>query len=417
MNNLPVRNIICIDLKSFFASCECIDRGLDPFKVPLVVAGSNKGAITLAVTPYLKSKGIKGRTRLYDIPKNIKYIKVPPRMALYTKKSKEVISIYLDYVASEDLHIYSIDECFLDLTAYLKMYKKTDYEIAEEILRVIEHKTGLTATCGIGPNLLIAKVAMDVEAKKHKNGIAKWEYKDIPDKFYPITPLSKFCGIGPRMEKRLNNLGITTIGQLAHYDKQKLKHLFGIMGEELYEHANGIDLSCISDMKTLPKDKSYGHSQILYKDYNGDNIKLIIMEMVDVLTTRLRAGNKECLVIGFGIGYSKAINGGFYHSIKLDNTTDNSEVILKQCLLIFDKFYNESPIRKVSISLGGLTEKAHLQLNMFDSIERIKIKDNYDKTIDEIRNKYGKNSILKATSLLNDSTAIERNKKIGGHSA
>ena len=189
MENLYInRNIMCIDLKSFFASCECIERGLDPFKVPLVVANPNQGngAITLAITPKLKAQGIPSRVRLYDIPKNIKYEIVPPRMKLYINKSKEVVNIYLDYVSSDDLHIYSIDECFLDVTNYLKMYKKTDYELAEEILNTIYKKTGLTATCGIGPNLLLAKVAMDIEAKKYKNGIAKWTYNDIEEKLWQI---------------------------------------------------------------------------------------------------------------------------------------------------------------------------------------------------------------------------------------
>ena len=142
------------------------------------------------------------------------------------EKSKEVVSIYLDYVAPEDLHIYSVDECFLDVTDYLKLYKKTDYELAEEILKTVEEKTGLTATCGIGPNLLLAKVAMDTEAKKYKNGIAKWTYDDIPEKLWPITPLSKMWGIGPRMEKKLNNLNIYTIKELANFDKNILKDNF-----------------------------------------------------------------------------------------------------------------------------------------------------------------------------------------------
>ena len=274
----PQRNIMCIDLKSFFASCECIERGLDPFKVPLVVANPKQGngAITLAVTPYLKKQGVGSRTRLYDIPPNIKYTIVPPRMKLYIEKSKEVVGIYLDYVAKEDLHVYSIDECFLDVTDYLKLYKKTDYELAEEILKKVESTTGLTATCGIGPNLLLAKVAMDTEAKKYKNGIAKWKYEDIPNKLWPITPLSKMWGIGSRMEKNLNNLGIYKIEDLAKYDVNKLKDKFGVMGLELWNHANGIDLSRIADFKVIAKDKSYSHSQVLFKDYNGNNIKLII---------------------------------------------------------------------------------------------------------------------------------------------
>ena len=416
-NLYPERNIMCIDLKSFFASCECIERGLDPFKVPLVVANPKQGngAITLAVTPYLKSQGVASRSRLYEIPKNIKYTIVPPRMKLYIEKSKEIVNIYLDYVAKEDLHIYSIDECFLDVTDYLKLYKKSDYELAEEILKTIQEKTGLTATCGIGPNPLLAKVAMDTEAKKYKNGIAKWNYDDIPNKLWPITPLSKIWGIGKRMEKNLNILNIYSIGDLAKYDPHKLKDKFGIMGTELWNHANGIDTSRITDFKTEAKDKSYSHSQVLFKDYNESNIRIIISEMVELLTARLRANKKQTTVIGFGISYSKEINSGFYHSLKLEAPTDSNKEIIKYCNIIFDRYYDYLPIRKVSISCGGLIPKQGVQLNLFEKYSDILQENEINKTVDEIKNKFGKNSIIKASSLLPDSTAIERNTKIGGH--
>ena len=416
-NLYPERNIMCIDLKSFFASCECIERGLDPFKVPLVVANPKQGngAITLAVTPYLKSQGVASRSRLYEIPKNIKYTIVPPRMKLYIEKSKEIVSIYLDYVAKEDLHIYSIDECFLDVTDYLKLYKKSDYELAEEILKTIQEKTGLTATCGIGPNLLLAKVAMDTEAKKYKNGIAKWNYDDIPNKLWPITPLSKMWGIGKRMEKNLNILNIYSIGDLAKYDPHKLKDKFGIMGTELWNHANGIDTSRITDFKTEAKDKSYSHSQVLFKDYNESNIRIIISEMVELLTARLRANKKQTTVIGFGISYSKEINSGFYHSLKLEAPTDSNKEIIRYCNIIFDRYYDYLPIRKVSISCGGLIPKQGVQLNLFEKYSDILQENEINKTVDEIKNKFGKNSIIKASSLIPDSTAIERNTKIGGH--
>ncbi len=411
------RNILCIDLKSFFASCECRERGIDPFQVPLVVANPHQGngAITLAVTPFLKKQGVKGRTRLYDIPKHIKYMIVPPRMSLYTKYSKEVVSIYLDFVSFEDLHIYSIDECFLDVTDYLKLYKKNDYELAEEILKTIYEKTGLTATCGIGPNLLLAKVAMDIEAKLYKNGIAKWTYEDVPTKLWPITPLSKMWGIGPRMEKNLNLLNIYSIGDLAAANRNFLKDKFGVMGTELWNHANGIDLSQIHDLKVPPKDTSYSHSQVLFKDYNENNIKLIISEMVDVVTARLRKNHKQTTVLGLGIGYSKAIGGGFYHSLKLDSPTDLSQEIERFCFLIFDRYYDFLPIRKVSISCGGLITKSGVQLNLFDSLKSIQDEMKINEAVDEIKSKFGKNSVVKASSLLPDSTAIERNKKQGGH--
>lgn len=418
MKNLyPKRNILCIDLKSFFASCECIERGLDPFKYPLVVANPNQGqgAITLAVTPYLKKQGVKSRGRLFEIPSHIKYTIARPRMNLYIEKSKQIVSIYLDFVSDEDLYVYSIDECFLDVTNYLKMYKKTDYELALEIIKTIKDKTGLTVTCGIGPNMLLAKVSMDIEAKHNSDNIAKWTYEDIETKLWSITPLSKMWGIGARMEKNLNKLGIYSIGDLAKANRLGLKDKFGVMGTELWNHANGIDLSVIKDYKKLAKTESFSHSQVLFKDYNENNINIIISEMVEILASRLRKNNKQTKCIGLGIGYSKDVSGGFLHSIKIDNATDSAYEILKYCLIIFDKFYEFLPIRRVTVSCGLLQKKENVQLNLFDNNEGVKEEKNINDTVDKIKIKYGKNSLLKATNLLDDSTAIERNKKIGGH--
>ena len=412
------RNFLCIDLKSFFASAECLDRGLNPFTTPLVVANPTQGngAITLAVTPYLKTLGVKSRGRLYEIPKNIKYMIAKPRMSLYLAKSREVVEVYLKYVSLEDLHIYSIDECFLDVTNYLKMYGKSDYELALDILEDVRKETGLTATCGIGPNMLLAKLSMDIEAKHNKDFIAKWTYDDIPTKLWPIHPLSKVWGIGPRMEVNLNRLGIYSVYDLAHYDRNKLKQKFGVIGTELWNHANGIDLSLIGDMEKT-KDKSYSHSQVLFKDYNGNNIKIIIREMVEAVAMRLHKNRVTSSLIGLGIGYSKDVGGGFYHQIKLDQPTDVENVILSNALMIFDKYYEDLPIRKVTISCGRLQEKSGVQLNIFDNIEKIREQEQINEAILEIKDKYGKNALLKASSLLNDSTIHERNKKIGGHSA
>ena len=412
------RNFLCIDLKSFFASAECLDRGLNPFTTPLVVANPTQGngAITLAVTPYLKTLGVKSRGRLYEIPKSIKYMIAKPRMSLYLAKSREVVEVYLKYVSLEDLHIYSIDECFLDVTNYLKMYEKSDYELALDILEDVQKSTGLTATCGIGPNMLLAKLSMDIEAKHNKDFIAKWTYDDIPNKLWPIHPLSKVWGIGPRMEVNLNRLGIYSVYDLAHYDRNKLKQKFGVIGTELWNHANGIDLSLIGDMEKT-RDKSYSHSQVLFKDYNGNNIKIIIREMVEVVTMRLHKNHVTSSLIGLGIGYSKDVGGSFYHQIKLDQPTDVENVILSNALMIFDKYYEDLPIRKVTISCGRLQEKSGVQLNIFDNIEKIREQEQINEAILEIKDKYGKNALLKASSLLDDSTIQERNKKIGGHSA
>lgn len=413
------RNILCIDLKNFFASCECIERKLDPFSTSLVVANTNQGsgALTLAISPYLKSMGLKSRGRLYEIPNNIKYMIVNPRMNLYIKMSKEVIRIYLKYVSKEDLHIYSIDEAFLDLTNYKKMYNKTDEEMAKIILDDILKTTGLTATCGIGPNMLIAKLAMDLEAKKNKSFIAKWNYDDIKTKLWPLTPLSKMWGIGSRMERNLNNLSIYTIGDLALYDKKKLKNKFGVIGEELWNNANGIDESIISENTYKSYEKSYSLSQVLFKDYNEYNIEIIIKEMVETICSKLRQNKKECQVVSLGILYSKELTGGFRHSLKLDNSTDNKTIIFNYCMFLFERYYDLLPIRKVSISLGGLTDKKYIQLNMFESFEEKICDDKYNLCIDKIKNNFGKNSILNATALLSDSTIKDRNNKIGGHNA
>lgn len=415
-DKLPKRNIIVIDMKSFFATVECVERGLDPYKTPLVVAEPGRnGAITLAVTPYMKSLGVGSRTRIYEIPSTIKYQTVPPRMKLYVKYSQDVVNIYKEFVSPEDIHIYSIDECFLDVTDYLHMYNMSDYDLAKKIMNTIEEKTGLISTAGIGPNMLIAKIAMDIEAKHTKDNIASWSYEDIPDKFWPITPLSEFWGIGRRMERNLNAMGIKTIGDLAKYDKKKLKNKFGIMGEEMWNHANGIDLARIGDFNANPKDKSFGHSQVLFKDYTDENIGIIIREMTEVLTARLRRHHKKCKVIGFGIGYSMAYGGGFYHSRKIPAATNDSEKILEVCMTMFQKFYEDYPIRKVSISLAGLVDNNTEQLNLFEPYEEKVKRDNVNTAVDTIKNKYGKNSIIKASNLLKDSTMIERNKKMGGH--
>lgn len=423
MKDLVKRNIIAIDLKSFFASCECIERGLDPFTTPLIVCNPERnGSITLAVTPFLKQFGVPGRCRVYDlnkypIPKSVKIIKAPPRMSLYIQKSKEVLSVYLEFVAKEDMHVYSIDEVFLDVTNYLKMYKMTTLELAKTIINRIKDKTGLTTTAGIGPNLLLAKVAMDIEAKHSPDNIGVWTYEDIPTKLWPITPLSKMWGIGSRMEKRLNKLGLYSIGDIAHYDKNLLKDEFGILGEELWNHANGIDLSKISDFNGQIKDKSISHSQILFKDYNADNIEIIIREMIEVLAKRLRASHKQTALIGLGIGYSKTYGGGFYHMQKLETHTTSEKVIFEICQNIFDRYYDNLPIRKVSLCFGKLAEDNGVQLNLFEEFEEVQKVRKENEAIDEIKQKYGNNSILKASSLLSDSTIKERNGKIGGHHA
>ena len=414
------RSILCIDLKSFFASCECVVRGLDPFTTPLVVADpTQKGALTLAVTPYLKAKGVKSRGRVYEIPDSINYIKIPPHMRLYQKMSKDVIKTYLEFISIDDIHIYSIDECFLDVTNYLKMYKMDAYELAKKIINKVYENTKLTVTAGIGPNMLLAKVAMDIEAKHVKDNIAVWTYDDVETKLWSITPLSKMWGIGINTEKHLNDLGLYSIGDIAKYDKNKLIKKFGVIGEELWYHANGIDNTLIKDANNVtPKEKSISRSQIMFKDYYGYNIPIILYETCNILARELRLDKKKTSLISLGINYSRNVGGGFYHSMKIPEQLDNENKIYDYVMYLFDRYYQTNmPIRKIAIALGKLTDNTDYQINIFEDFEKIKQDKEIDITIDSIKNKYGNNSILKGTSLLSDSTIKDRNGKIGGHRA
>ena len=295
------------------------------------------------------------------------------------------------------------------------MYKLTDIDLGEKIINTIYEKTGITATCGIGPNMLLSKVSMDIEAKHNRNNIAKWDYNDVETKLWNITPLSKMWGIGSRMEARLNNMGIFKIGDIAKCDINILKNKFGIIGEELWNHANGIDLSIINESTNQNKFESFSHSKMLFKDYNEENVKIVISDLIDNLVLRLNKENKLTNLVSLSIKYSNEYSSGFHHSIKLDTATDSKENILKYCLLIFDKFYDYIPIRKVGITFGMLEKKKNIQLNIFEKIEKIEKSNKMNLTIINIKETFGKNSLLKASNLLKDSITIDDNCKIGGH--
>lgn len=412
------RNILCIDLKSFYASVECALRGLNPFTTPLVVADKSRGngSVVLAVTPYLKRRGVKSRCRVFDLPKDGQIIYAKPRMKTYLEVSTKIIEIYLKYVAYEDMHIYSIDEVFLDLTTYLKYYQKSDIEMAKIILDDIYNTTQIPATCGIGPNLLLSKVALDVESKAAPNFIAKWTYQDVEDKLWHISPLDELWGIGRRMKSHLNKLGLYTVGDIARYPLERLQRYFGVLGEELYHHAHGIDQSIISEkIAYKPSSKSVGVGQTLFHDYDGASVKQIILEMTDQVAKRLRKSNKKAYTIHFGIGYSKAYGGGFSHQQTLTFPTWHESEIYEVCLDLFEHYYEDYPIRKVTIRASNLVEEYFVQLNLFTDMNQKITEHKLHKTIDNIQFNHGKNSIIRGSSLLEDSTIQARNNMVGGH--
>ncbi len=412
------RNILCIDLKSFFASVECADLGLDPFKTPLVVADISRGngSICLAVSPYLRNKGIPGRLRVFELPKNEKIIFRKPRMRRYLEASAKVVSIYLRYVSKEDIHIYSVDECFMDFTEYQKLYPMPKKDLAKQILDEIYKETHLYGACGIGPNMLLAKLAMDIEAKKNPSQIAEWNYEDVEIKLYPVSPLSKMWGIGFRNEKTLTQMGFKCVGDIAKSDPNFLKKKFGVIGEELWYHTHGIDMSLIQDKKKVkPLSRSLGIGQVMFHDYDRETTPQIILEMSDEISSRLRLSGKTATVVHLFIGFSRDYGGGIAHQRKLESPISLGKDISAVCLDIFDKYYKDEPIRRINISVSGLADKSGIQMNLFEDAEK-KVKEEvlFD-TMDKIKRKYGKNSIRRASTELEYSTAKERNKEIGGH--
>lgn len=414
------RHILCIDLKSFYASVECALLGLDPFKTPLVVADLSRGGggIVLAVSPYLKTLGVPSRCRIHDLPTNLNIMYRTPQMQTYLSYSTEVLRIYLEYISETDLYVYSIDEAFLDVTGYLNYYQKTDEALALEILSRIREKLSLFATCGIGENMLMAKLALDIESKKAKNFIAKWQYEDIEKKLWPIAPLSEMWSIGHNMQRRLNAMGFYEIGDIAKSDPKRLKKAFGILGEELYYHTHGIDMSNIQDKgKLRVVSKSYGMGQTLYKDYYGRDVYQIILEMTDEVAKRLRLHKKHARIIHFGCGYSKAFGGGFSRQIALPSHTSSPKVIFETCISIFEAYYEDLPIRHVHISVSSLMTNDIYQPNLFEDLDDTYREYQIGLAMDDIKTRFGKNAINRASSEFESSTIKKRNAMIGGHHA
>ena len=410
------RSIAAIDLKSFYATVECIERGLDPFSTPLVVCDEERSpnTIVLAASPYAKQLGIPSRCRKYELPHIKGLILAVPRMELYVKKSAEVMDIIFDFVGEDDVHIYSIDEAFIDLTPYLKMYKMTPRELTKKIMDTILERTGLFTTAGIGPNILMAKVSLDIEGKKAKDSIAEWTMNDVQTKLWPITPLTKMWGISHNLERRLNALGIRKIGDLATYPLEILKEKFGIMGEQLYNHANGIDEAQIRE-KYVPESTSLSLGQTLFRDYTFDETKLLLREMVDDLCYRMRTYGLKTNLISFSAGYSKPYDFGFGKQISLDHQTDDNNEIYKTLMHHYEKYRTSNYFRKLYISFGKFSKEEYEQLDLFIDQEEKEKNKNLNKALDEIKHTFGKSAVLRATSQLDTSMVKIRNKQIGGH--
>ena len=412
---------LCIDLKTFYASVECVERKLDPFSTNLVVADETrgKGTICLAVSPKMKMLGVKNRCRLYEIPPNIKYIIAKPRMKKYIEYSANIYAIYLKYLSKDDIYVYSIDEAFLDVTNYLKLYKMDEIELAKTILKDIYNTYGLTATVGIGTNLYLAKVALDIMSKHTPTNIGYLDEELYKRKLWHHKPLTDFWQIGRGIEARLNKKRIYDMYDIAHTNPKILYKEFGVNAEFLIDHSWGKETCTIKDIKNYKtKNVSISNSQVLFEDYSFENARLVLKEMVELNSIKLVEKNLITDTISLYIGYSKNIINSTGGSMKLANYTNTYSDLMAYFLKLYDSTTNKTvPIRRIGVSFNRLVSDEAQQLSLFENQEKITKERKIELAISNIKQKLGKNAIVRGMDLENGATTILRNKLIGGHNA
>ena len=412
---------LCIDLKTFFASVECVERKLDPFAVNLVVADPSrgKGALCLAVSPKMKEQGVHNRCRIFEIPDNISYITAMPRMNLYMQYSADIYGIYLKYISREDIHVYSIDEAFLDVSEYLQMYSVRAKELARMILQDIYTTTGITATVGIGTNLYLAKIALDITAKHAKDNMGILDEQLYRETLWHHKPVSDFWQVGRGISKRLEQYSVADMYDIAHMDERILYREFGVNAEYLIDHAWGREPTTIKEIKAYKsKSNSLSNSQILFEDYNYEEALLVLKEMVELNVQNLVESHRVTDHIGLYIGYSarnvKATGG----SRKLSNVTNSYAYLRNAFIELYRETVNRQElVHMLSISFGNVVDEMYETYDLFTDFNALEKEKKLQLTLLNIKHKFGKNAVIKGMNLLNKATAISRNKLVGGHNA
>jgi DNA polymerase V len=467
------RTYIAIDLKSFYASVECVDRGLDPLTTNLVVADESRTdkTICLAVTPSLKEYGIGGRARLFEVrqkAKGVDFIIAKPRMAHYIEVSTKIYSIYLKYIAPEDIHVYSIDEVFMDVTAYLGTYKMTAHELAMKMIRDVLKQTGITATAGIGTNMYLCKVAMDIVAKKmpaDKDGvrIAELDEMSYRQQLWDYKPITKFWRIGHGIAEKLAKYGIDTMGKLARMSERSeefLYKLFGVNAELLIDHAWGWEPCTMEAVKAYrPESSSFSNGQVLQEPYTFRKARVVIREMaegmaLDLVQKRL-VTDQLVLTVGYDAEclirpeirdnyhgeittnyYGKPVPKHAHGTFNFKKPTSSSRLIMNGAAELFDRYVNpDLLIRRLNLTTNHVVSEASLerekrpqQLDLFTDYDALdkqrkeeKAQLDKERRMQEaqlkIKKRFGKNAILRGLNFDEGATAKDRNKQIGGHKA
>ena len=468
------RTYIAIDLKSFYASVECVDRGLDPLTTNLVVADESRTdkTICLAITPSLKAYGLGGRARLFEVRQKVRgvdFIIAPPRMAHYIDISSKIYRIYLKYIAPEDIHVYSIDEVIMDVTAYLGSYKLTAHELAMKMIRDVLSQTGITATAGIGTNMYLCKVAMDIVAKKmpaDKDGvrIAELDEMSYRRELWNYRPLTEFWRIGHGIAEKLAMYGIDTMGKLARMsvqDEELLYRLFGVNAELLIDHAWGWEPCTMEAVKAYrPETNSFSSGQVLQEPYSFKKARVVIQEMaegmaLDLVRKRLTT-DQLVLTVGYDAEcltrpeireiyhcesttnyYCKAVPKHAHGTYNFDMPTSSSQLIMNGAAELFDHCVNpDLLIRRLNLTTNHVVSEASVavqqktpqQLDLFTDYEALEKQRQQEQerfakerrmqeTQLRIKQRFGKNSILRGLNFNEGATAKERNAQIGGHKA
>ena len=402
-----------IDLKSFYASCECAVRHLDIFKTPLVCCDPyrSESSIVMSVTPYLKERyGVSNVCRKRDLPTIPGMIYAVPRMSYYLQVSSYVVNIFLKYVSYEDLHVYSVDESFLNLGPYIKMYGSPERMI-QLIQQEIFNRLGLIATAGIGPNMFLAKIALDNEGKKKKPFLAHWTYEDVPTKLWKIKPIDKIWSIAEGTKNHLARIGINSLEGLAKANSKLLEREFGVMGLQLKNLANGRDDSDIRE-KVIPLNPSLSNGQTLRKPLSPNECVLLLREMTDELAIRLRKENYLAGKIGV---WANMENGSYSKEMTIPYPTDSTKELFQG---VQHAFFEKIPCEKIyglGISFGKLSKKQQVQLSLFEDVFQKEKEERFDDVMDKIRETYGRNAIFRCSALLENSTIRQRHMQIGGH--
>ncbi len=411
---------LCIDLKSFYASVECVARGLDPMTTNLVVADPERTekTICLAITPAMKALGIHNRCRIFEIPKHVEYITAPPRMQKYIDTSADIYAIYLKYIAKEDIHVYSIDEAFMDVTDYLELYHLSARKLGQTIMEDIYQTTGIRATCGIGTNLYLAKIALDITAKHASDFIGELDEESYRQSLWHHKPLTDFWRIGSGIARRLEPYGIRTMKDIAEADEDFLYRLFGVDAELLIDHAWGREPVTMKDIKSYKsRTNCISSGQVLAGDYSFEKGLLVVKEMMDLLCLDLVEQNLVTKSVTLHVGYSNRLNVPSAHgTTSLDVETNSDMLLIPAITKLYQQIVRPGcGIRRVNITCNNVTPETYHQYHFLVDGDELERSRKLQRTVLDIKHKFGKDAILKGMNFEEGATTRERNHQIGGH--